>query len=392
MKLKTIAGSAVLCLAATQVAAEEFKIGFVTTLTTPAAVIGRDMVDAVNLSLEHHGAAFAGRKVTVVFEDDGFKPETGRQKVEKLVQSDEVDVVAGFIWSNVLLAAQRPALKSGAWLISTNAGPSELAGRLCHENFFSTRGQNDLSPMALGEQLNRDGVKTLYIMVPNYAAGKDMARGVETGFKGEVVGKDLTRWGADPQLDFSAELAKVKASGAEALMAFYPGRAGGAFFAQLERAGLGELPVYTVYTIDSISLPRMQKAGLSAVKSARAIEYWSPDLDNPANRRFVEGFRAAYGRTPSFYAAGAYDLIPYLKSALEAVEGDLSKREGIRAALRAADYDSVRGTLTYGANHYPINDYYVRRIVEAADGTWSFKVDGVASSGASDPYIGQCKL
>lgn len=381
-----------LLVAAAPAAADTLKIGFVTTLTTPAAVIGRDMVDAVSLSLKHHGPKIAGLEVELIVEDDAFKPEVGRQKVQKLVQSDEVDVVAGFIWSNVLLASMKPVLDSEAWLISTNAGPSELAGRLCNPGFFSTRGQNDLAPMALGETLNREGVQKLYILAPNYAAGKDMVAGVERTFAGEVVGRDLTKWGADPQLDFSAELAKVKASGAEAIMAFFPGRAGGAFFAQLQRTGLGDVPVYTVYTIDAISLPKMQEGGLTAVKNARAVEFWSPDLENAANRRFVEDFRAEYGRYPSFYAAGAYDLIPYLKAALASVDGDLSDRDGIRAALRAARYDSVRGSLTVGPNHYPVNDYFVRRVAEDEGGAWTLRVEGVASSGVSDPYIGGCSM
>jgi len=389
---RLFAAAAAALLAAPAAAEEPFRIGFVTTLTTPAAVIGQDMVDAVNLSLEHHGAEVAGRTIEIVFEDDGFSPEVGRQKVEKLIQSDDVDMVAGFIWSHVLLASQQRALRAGKWLVSTNAGPSELAGRFCHENFVSTRGQNDVTPMALGEQMNKDGIRSVYIMAPNYAAGKDITRGVETTFEGEVVGKDLTRWGADPQLDFSAELAKVKASDAQALMVFYPGRAGGAFFSQLERAGLGEMPVYSVWTVDAISLPRMQEAGLDSVKNSITVEGWSPDLDNEANRRFVEGFRETYGRNPSFYAMGAYELVPLVRSAIAAVDGDTSNMDGMRTALRAADFASTRGEFTYGKNGFPIADYFSREVVDGEDGVWTFRVTGVAGADAQDPYVGECDL
>ena len=277
-------------------------------------------------------------------------------------------------------------------MISTNAGPSELAGRACNANFVSTRGQNDVTPMALGEQMNKDGVKSVYIMAPNYAAGKDITRGVESTFKGEVLGKDLTRWGADAQLDFSAELAKVKASGAEAMMVFYPGRAGGAFFSQLERAGLGDIPVYSVWTVDAISLPKMQEAGLQSVKNTITVEGWSPDLDNAANKKFVEGFREEYGRTPSFYAMGAYELVPLLYSAIEAVDGDVSDTEGMSKALHEANFDSTRGAYSYGKNGFPIADYFSRKVVEGEGGEWTFEVTGVAAADSQDPYVGDCRL
>ena len=240
-------------------AADSVKIGFVTTLTTGAAVIGNDMKNAVDLAMEHIGSKMGDLDVEMIFEDDGFKPEIGKQKTDKLVKSDDVDFVAGFIWSHVLLASRKSALDAGKFLISSNAGPSQIAGKLCHENFFSTSWQNDQTPMAMGEVLNRNGVKNLYIMAPNYAAGKNMSAGVERTFNGTIVGKDLTKWGKDAQLDFSAELAKVKSSGAEALFVFYPGKAGGAFIKQYQQSGLSEsTKLYTVFTVDAISLPKLQ--------------------------------------------------------------------------------------------------------------------------------------
>ena len=228
-KLGTVLACAGLLLCGNSYA-DTVKIGFVTTLTTPAGVIGQDMQDAVNLAVDHLGAKMAGHDIEVIFEDDGFKPEIGKQKTDKLVKQDDVDFVAGFIWSHVLLASRKSALDAGKFLISSNAGPSKLAGKLCNENFFSTSWQNDQTPMAMGEVLNQQNVKSLYVMAPNYAAGKNMVAGVERTFKGEIVGKDLTKWGKDAQLDFSAELAKAKASGAQGLFVFYPGKAGGGVY------------------------------------------------------------------------------------------------------------------------------------------------------------------
>lgn len=373
--------------------ADEVKIGFVTTLTTGAGVIGRDMKDAVDLAVEHIGGKMAGLDVEVLYEDDGFKPETGKQKTDKLVKSDDVDFVAGFIWSHVLLASRKSVLDAGKFLISSNAGPSQLAGKLCHENFFSTSWQNDQTPMAMGEVLNRKGVRKLYVMAPNYAAGKNMVAGVERTFAGEVVGKDLTKWGADAQLDFSAELAKASASGADAIFVFYPGRAGSAFIKQYEQAGLqGRIPLYTVFTVDSLSLPLLQKAGLEGVLGSLMTQFWGPDLDTPQNRKFVSAFRAKYGRYPSFYAAQSYDTVFFIKSAVEAVGGDLDDMDGMRAAMKAADYPSVRGPYRYGNNHLPIQNFYLREAVADADGNWTTRIVETVYTAHQDPYAGECSM
>ena len=380
MKFRTVAPSLALTVAAAFAAAPAFaaetvKIGFVTTLTTPAGVIGRDMVDAVNLAIEQIGGKMAGLDVELIVEDDGFKPEIGKQKTDKLVKQDDVDFVAGFIWSHVLLASSNSALKAGKFLISSNAGPSQLAGEKCDKNFFSTSWQNDQTPMAMGEVFNQKGVKSLYVMVPNYAAGKNMLAGVSRTFKGEIVGQDLTKWGKDAQLDFSAELAKAKASGAEGLFVFYPGKAGGAFIKQFEQAGLGDsMDLYSVFTVDSISLPKFQQGGLKGVLGSYMTQFWAPDLDNAQNKKFVAGFKAKYGRYPSFYAAQSYDTIFLIKSAVEAVGGDLDNQDGMRAAMEAADFPSVRGSFTYGNNHFPIQNFYLRQVVEADDGVWTTSI------------------
>ena len=374
-------------------AAEQVKIGFVTTLTTPAAVIGQDMVDAANLALEDIGGTMAGQPVEIIYEDDGFKPEIGKQKTDKLVKQDDVDFVTGFIWSHVLLASAKPVLDSGKFLISANAGPSQLAGKQCHKNFFSVSWQNDQTPMAMGEVLNQRGVNKLYVMAPNYAAGKDMVAGVERTFKGEIVGKDMTKWGADAQLDFSAELAKVKASGAEGLFVFYPGKAGSALIKQYEQAGLaGQVPLYTVFTIDSIALPKLQEANMQGAVGSLMTQFWSPDLDNPQNKQFVGNFKKKYGRYPSFYAAQSYDAIYFIKSAVEAVDGDLSKTDEMRAAMEKADFPSVRGSFTFGNNHFPIQNFYLREVAPDADGAWTTKVVSTVLENHQDSHASECQM
>ena len=375
------------------VAAEKVKIGFVTTITTPAGVIGKDMVDAVNLAMEDIGGKMAGLDVELIVEDDGFKPAIGKQKTDKLVKQDKVQFVTGFIWSHVLLASQKSALGAGKFLISSNAGPSQMAGKLCHKNFFSTSWQNDQTPMAMGEVLNLNNVKSLYVMAPNYAAGKNMVAGVTRTFKGKIVGKDLTKWGKDAQLDFSAELAKAKASGAEGIFVFYPGKAGGAFIKQYAQAGLqGKIPLYSVFTVDSIALPKLQKAKMNGVMGSVMTQFWAPDLDTPQNKKFVSGFKKKYGRYPSFYAAQSYDTIFLIKSAVEAVKGDLSNKDGMRAAMEKANFPSVRGKFSYGNNHFPIQNFYSREVVKDVDGVWTTSVREVVLKNHQDTYAKDCSM
>jgi len=371
--------------------AGEVKIGFVTTLTTGAAVIGKDIQKAVNLAVEHMGGKMGPLDINLIFADDGFKPETGKQATDKLVKQDNVDFVDGFIWSHVLLASRKSALDAGKFLITANAGPGPVAGKLCHKNFFSSSWQNDETPMAMGEVLNQKGVKSLYIIAPNYAAGKGMVAGVKRTFKGEIKGTDMTTW--PTQLDFSAELAKAKASGAEGLFVFYPGKAGGAFMKQYQQAGLKDsLPLYTVFTVDALSLPKFQAANFTDVLGSQFTQQWDPTLDNPQNKRFVTDFKAKYGSYPSFYAAQAYDSIFLIKSAVEAVNGDLTDMDGMRAAMEAETYPSVRGKYTYGNNHMPIQNYYLREVTKDADGNWTTKVVKTVYEAHQDSYAKDCAL
>jgi branched-chain amino acid transport system substrate-binding protein len=371
--------------------ADSIKIGFVTTLTTGAAIIGNDMKKAVDLAVEHIGGKMGPLDVEIVYADDEFNPQKGKQATERLVVSDKVDIVAGHIWSHVLLASKDVVLDAGKILISANAGPHQLAGAQCHKNFFNISWQNDQTPMALGELLNQKGVKSLYLIAPNYAAGKDMVAGVERTFKGNVVGKDMTAWPA--QKDWSAEFTKVKAANPDGVFTFYPGGHGPAFLAQYQQAGLtGKIPLYSTYTLDSLSLPLLQKANMQGALGTFMTQFWGPDLDTPQNKKFVSAFKEKHGEYPSFYAAQSYDSIFFIKSAVEAVNGDLSNIDGIRAALEKADFPSVRGAFKMGPNHFPIQNFYSREVVVDKDGKWTTAIRDVVLKDHQDEYAKDCKM
>jgi branched-chain amino acid transport system substrate-binding protein len=387
MKRYLLAAGAALALGIGPATAQDpVKIGFISTFSGPVAVIGNDMRNSFELALDHLGRKMGGRPVEVIYEDDGFKPEVGKQKSEKLVQSDKVDFVVGYIWSNVLLASYKPVIDSKTFLISANAGPHQIAGELCSPYFFSSSWQNDQTPEAMGLYINQKGVKSVYLIGPNYAAGKDMLAGVAATFKGKVVGQDLTKW--PTQLDFSAELAKAKAANPEAIFVFYPGAAGVQFLNQYAQAGLkGKIPLYTAFTIDSLSLPRQKELALGVP----GVQQWVNDLPNEANKKFVADFKKKYGNYPSFYGAQAYDAAMLLASVVSSVK-DLGDKAAVRKALEKADFKSVRGNFKYGNNHFPIQNFYLQDVVKDADGKLTLKTVATIVKDSQDRHHDKCKM
>ena len=159
-------------MAATPALAEKVKVGYMTTLSGGAGIIGKQMQNAVNLAMEHTGGKLGGMEAEVIFVDDQRKPDVAKQLANRLVKSDKVDVVAGVIWSNLMMAIHKPVTRSDTLLISSNAGPSPIAGSGCHKNFVSMSWQNDQTPEGMGKHLQDSGVKEVYILAPNYQAGR----------------------------------------------------------------------------------------------------------------------------------------------------------------------------------------------------------------------------
>jgi branched-chain amino acid transport system substrate-binding protein len=388
MKRLMLAAAAALALGAVPAMAQgkSVKIGFVNTFSGPAAVIGNDMRNAFELALDHLGRKMGGLPVEVIYEDDQMKPEVGRQKTEKLVQSDKVDFVTGYIWSNVLAASFQPVVQAKTFLIVGNAGLSPLAGEKCSPYIFSTSWTNDNNPRAVAAYMNKKGIESVYLIGPNYAAGKENLGGVKAVFKGKIVGEDYTKW--PEQLDFSAELSKIRAAAPKAVYTFYPGAAGVQFLNQYAQAGLkGKIPLYTTFVIDSLALPLQKDAAVGVI----SVLQWAADLPNDANKKFVADFEAKYKTEPSFYASQQYDAANLIASAVAAVKGDLANKDAVRAALEKADFKSVRGAFRFGNNHYPIQNYYKQEVVK--DGTgYHLKTVETAAENFQDVHHDKCKM
>jgi branched-chain amino acid transport system substrate-binding protein len=363
------------------------KIGFLSTFSGPTAAIGNDMRNAFELALDHLDHKIGGLPVEVIYEDDTQKPDIGVQKTQKLIESDKVDFIVGYIWSNVILASLKPLVDSKTVTVVTNAGASQLAGDQCSPYVFSTSWNNDQTPAAVGRYMNDKGIKSAFLIGPNYAAGKDMLNGVQTTFKGKIVGQELTRW--PDQLDFSAELSKARAAKPDAIFAFYPGGAGVQFVTQYAQSGLkGQIPLYTAFTIDDLSLPRLKDLAIGIP----GAQEWVNDLPNDANKKFVSDYKAKYKTTPSFYGAQTYDAASLLDSAVAAVKGNVADKEGLRKAMEKADFKSVRGNFKYGNNHIPIQNFYLQDAVKTPDGGYALKTVSLIVENDQDKFHGQCPM
>jgi branched-chain amino acid transport system substrate-binding protein len=384
---KVLAVAAALAIAWPVAAQQKVKIGFITTLSGPNGNIGEHMKNSVELALDHLGRKMAGLPVEVIYGDDQFKPDVGKQLSDEMVKKHQVNFVAGIIWSNVMLAVAPSVTAAGTFMIGTNAGPHELAGKLCNELFFTTSWQNDSTPEAMGKYMTDAGLNDVYLMAPNYAAGKDMLTGFKRTFKGRIVDEVYTKMG---QTDYQAELSQLRAKKPKAVMVFYPGGMGISFLRQYSEAGLrGQFPLYSVYTVDETTIPAVKHAALGQYET----RYWSPDLKNPANQKYVADYRKKFGKMPVYYGAQSYDGIMLIDSGVRAVKGNLADKKGLIAAFRKADYASTRGKYTYNVNHFPIENFYLLKAVAGPAGQDPvMEIQQTVFTNHKDAYYKECPM
>ena len=376
-----------LALLATPAAADTLKIGMITTLSGPGAGLGIDIRDGFALAVEHAGGKLGGQDTQVIEADDQQKPDVAVGLANRMVERDRVQVVTGVVWSNLALA-MLPTLAGGqTFFISPNAGPSQLAGAQCNPYFFNAAYQNDQIHEAVGKHVQDEGFKKVYLMAPNYPAGKDGLAGFKRYYKGEVAGEVYTQVG---QLDYAAELAQLKAAAPDAVYVFYPGGMGINFIKQYEQAGLkGAVPLFGPgFSFDQDILAAVGESALGVKNSAQ----WSPDLDNAANKKFVADFKAKYGRIPSMYAAQGYDTALLIDTAVKAVGGNLKDKDKLRAALASAKLQSLRGEVAFNTNHYPIHNIYLREVVKGANGAVTNKTVATVFTNHADAYVKDCPM
>jgi branched-chain amino acid transport system substrate-binding protein len=366
--------------------AQSVKIGYLASLSGPPAQLGIDSVDGFKLGLRKLNDKLGGSAIDLIVIDDQLKPEVGVDQAKRLIEKDQTPIVIGTTFSNILMAVVQPVTRAGAFLISPNAGPSPLAGAQCNNNFFSVAFLNDQIYEPVGEYLQRKGVKSAVALAPNYQAGKDAIAGFKQKFKGEILDEIYTPLA---QLDFAGELARIASLKPEAVFAFYPGGLAVSFVKQYDQAGLKKvIPLYGGFPLTDATVRKAEgKAAVGITTSSN----WAMDLPNQANKEFVDGFRTTYGREPSEYAAYGYDTAMLLDAAIRQAGGNLSDKDALRAALRNAKFDSVRGTFRFNRNHFPIQDWYVREVVDDGDSTKSSTLEKIFTA-TEDRFADQCGM
>lgn len=368
-------------------AAEPVKIGMITTLSGGGSSLGIDVRDGFMLAVEEGDGRLGGVPVEVLVEDDARDVGRSIQIAQRMLQREQVAIFTGIIWSNLALATVPRVVGADAIYISPNAGPAEFAGEQCHRNYFNVAWQNDNLHEAMGQYVSDAGHENVYLLAPNYPAGRDSLAGFKRFYEGNIAGEVYTTLG---QQDYAAELAALRDADPDAVFFFLPGGMGINFLKQYQQAGLKDrIPLYgPAFSFDEGILGAVGDAALGVINSSQ----WSADLDNPANRHFVEAFKARYDRRPSLYASQGYDAARLLGSALAQVDGDIDDREALRRALHEANFDSVRGSFRFNSNHHPIQDIYVREVYRTDDGTLSNRIVDRAFTDHADAYAEDCPL
>lgn len=373
-----LACASALVLTAGVAQADPVTVGLITTLSGGGAGLGVDVRDAFELALQMNGSD----AIRLVVEDDGQRPEAAVQIADRMIQSEGAQILTGIIWSNLAMAVVPAVTAQDVIYVSPNAGPSALAGAGCTPNYFNAAYQNDTMHEAAGQYANTLGYQNAFIMAPNYPAGVDALTGFKRYFQGTLAGEVYTQLG---QTDFAAEIAQIRASGADSIFIFEPGGMGISFMRQYAQSGV-DLPIISAaFTFSQDVLPAVGDAALGVINTAE----WSPDMDNEANVAFVAAFQEAYGRLPSVYAAQSFDTANLILSALAAA--DISDLDAFRAAMRAADFDSVRGSFRFGNNQHPIQNYYAREVV-SVDGVLTNRIVGTAFEDHQDVYAADCAM
>jgi branched-chain amino acid transport system substrate-binding protein len=375
-------------LGTSALAADKVKIGFVSTLSGPSSALGIDIRDGFQLAVKLNGGKLGGLPAEVIVGDDQFKPDVARQLFERNVKRDKVDFMTGVVFSNIMLAALPEAIDNKVIYISPNAAPSSIAGKDCNPLFFAVSWPNDAYHEAAGAFANQRELKNAYLLAPNYQAGKDSLAGFKRMFKGTIVGENYTKLG---QLDYAAELAEIRAAKPQALYIFLPGGMGINFIKQFVGAGLGKdiqlvLPGFSADQ-DIITPVGAPMAGLFNTA------HWSPDFPNAANQKFMAEFQKEYNRVPSVFASQGYDAALLINAAVRDVKGKIEDQEAVRKALRAAKFESVRGTFKFNTNQYPIQNYYVRTVgSDGKGGLINKSIGEPILKNHGDAYVQQCAM
>ena len=368
-------------------AADKVRVGFISTLSGPNASIGIDIRDAFNLAIKLNGGKLGGLPAEVLVNDDQLKPENAKQIAERYLRLEKVDFITGPVFSNIVVAIAPDVIAAKTFFIAPNAGPAVYSGAQCNPFFFVSSWPSEAYSEAAGQYVTSKGIKNVLFVAPNYVGGHDAATGFKRYYKGKLVDEMYTKLG---QLDYAAELSQIRAAKPEALYVFLPGGMGVNFIKQFVAAGLSK-DMQLIVPLWGSDQDIIRAVG-EPMLGLFSVGHWAPDMDNAANKKFVAEFQKAYNRLPTGYASTGYDTALLIDSAVRKVKGRIEDKEALRAALKAADFQSVRGSFKFGPNHFPIQDYYLQLVGKDAAGRIVHKTMGTVLNDRADAYGKDCKM
>jgi branched-chain amino acid transport system substrate-binding protein len=370
-------------------AASELKIGFLSTLSGPAGAIGVEIRDGFNLALRMTGGKLGGLPTEVIFADDTLNPETGKQLAERLIKRDRANLMTGIVFSNVMLAAWPTIEQANVFYIAPNSTPTRISGEGCSPRFLSASWPNEGYHEAAGHYAKSKGYKNAYLIAPNYPAGKDATSGFKRGYGGTIAAEVYTKLN---QLDYSAELAQIRAARPAALYAFLPGGMGINFIKQFVAAGLSsEVPLVVPGFVSDQDIVRAVGDPMLGIFDTA---HWAYDLDNDANRKFVAAFEKEFNRIPTVFAEQGYTTALVIDNAVRAVKGKIEDQAAFRKAVMAAPgrFKSPRGDWKFAPNGTPVQDYYLRVVAKDNKGRIVNKKIGTVMNAHVDYWAKDCKM
>ena len=368
-------------------AQEKLKLGFIVALSGALGLPGAEQRRGFEVALEHLGNRIGGLPVEVFTGDSKTNPQATVQELSRLLEKDRVDVLMGLTGSNEILAALKPVTDAKVFFIGANGGPAQAAGEGCTPYYFNASFQNEQLTEGVGAFMSKQGVKKLYLLGMDYEAGHEHSNAARKGYTGDVAAHVFTPIN---QVDFAADIAKIRASGADGVWAFYPGGPGIAFTRQWAQAGLqGKIPLFSNV---ALSEPLVFQAQGKTALGIYVTGVYFADIDNPENRRFVDTFRKKFNRDPASYAAMAYDATMLLDSAVREVKGNLKNQEAFRAALKKANFKAVRGPFKFNHNQQPIQNTYAGIVEARKDGSLYIRRTGVIQEMRPDNFASKCSM
>jgi branched-chain amino acid transport system substrate-binding protein len=387
MRRLALATTMLFALGAAAQAANVIKLGNLTQLSGALATPGSETKRGIDLALEELDNKLGGVPVKYYPVDDKSNPAEAINGASKLIDELKVDFVTGLGASNTLIPVFKSFVDANILAVGALAGPRQYAGAECNPNGFFVSFTNDDWPAAAGLYMTNQGYKRVFFLAADYQAGKEHVEAAIKYFKGQAVGPVYTPLS---QLDFAPEIARIRAEKPDAVYSFLVGAGGIAFSKQYSQGGLmGQIPFVTEDPVaNPLTFPAQGDAALGIVMATN----WHIGLDNAANKKFVGTFRAKYNRDPATFAALGYDAVKAIDGAVRGVNGDIENKDALRASMRKANFDSVRGKFKFNNNQFPIQDLFMMEVAKDANGGLTSRLKEVVIKDWQDPLHTQCPM